>query len=492
MSVKSVKLKTTLRIEGSLLLVMAVSMLPPLLIALAEKEAASLRAFMLVIAGCIVLGVIPFILFGPSQRKIKSRDGFLIVSLSWLVASVVGALPFLLSGAMSSFADAFFESVSGFTTTGSSILTDVEVLPRSILFWRSFTHWLGGMGIIVFITALMPVFGINGQLIANSETTGPTKGKILARFSDQSRQLYKIYIAMTLVQIILLKFSGISWYDCAVHTFGSVGTGGLSIYNDSIAHYNNVYIELVIAVFMLLAAMNFNLYYAALKRGPKEIFRDEEARFFLLVVGVITTLIAVYNWIFDGFEAIGEKFMDSFFQVSSIISTTGYMTDDYDVWPTFSNIMILLLFFIGGCSSSTGGGIKAVRVLVGLKLVRRGVSLKLHPSRIAPVTLSDKELGSDATIRVSNFIFTYLCILLLGTLLLAFDGHDLITNLSAAASSLGNVGPGFNLVGPTMNYSFFSDFAKYTCSVLMIVGRLELFTVLALFSRHYWNPDRVN
>ncbi len=487
----SVKIRTTLRIEGSLLIVMAVSMIIPLLIAFFERETGSIRAFLLVMAMCVILGLIPFIFFGPSQRKIQSRDSFVIVTLSWVLASIIGALPFLLSGSMNSFADAFFESVSGFTTTGSSILTDVEVLPRSILFWRSFTHWLGGMGIIVFITALLPVFGINGQLIANSETTGPTKDKILARFSDQSRQLYKIYIIMTIAEILLLKVGGISWFDSAVHTFGSVGTGGLSIYNDSIAQYNNVYVELIIAFFMLFASLNFNLYYLALKRGIKQIFKDEEARFFMIIVAVVTGMIALYNWIFDEFVNFGEKLMNSFFQVASIISTTGYMTDDYDLWPTFSKMMLFMLFFIGGCSSSTGGGVKVVRVLVGLKLVRRGVSLKLHPNRIAPITLNERELGSDATIRVSNFIFTYVVIILFGTVLLSLDGNDFMTNFSAVASSLGNIGPGFNLVGPTMNYSFFSDFGKYTCSALMIIGRLELFTVLALFSRHYWNPDRV-
>ena len=488
----SFKVRTTLRIEGSLLLTLAVSMIIPLLIAIFEGETQSMRAFLMVMGGCTVLGLFPFIFFGPSQRKIKNRDGFFIVSVSWFLASAVGALPFVISGTMESFTDAFFESCSGFTTTGSSILTDVEVLPRSMLFWRSFTHWLGGMGIIVFITALLPVFGINGQLIANSETTGPTKQKITAKFSDTSRQLYLIYLAMTVIELFLLKAGGLTWFDSAIHTFGSVGTGGLSSYNDSIAHFNSTYVELVVAFFMLMASMNFSLYYMAYKRGLKQIIKDEEARFYLFVVAAVTAAIAVYNWIFDGFAQIGQKLIDAFFQVVSIISTTGFMTDDYDVWPTFSKMMILMLFFIGGCSSSTGGGVKAVRVLIGLKLVRRGVSIKLHPNRIAPVTVNDRDLSSDVVINVSNFIFTYVSILFLGTLLISADGHDFITNLSASASSLGNIGPGFNMVGPTMNYAFLSDFSKWVCSLLMITGRLELFTVLTLFSRHYWNSDKVS
>lgn len=488
----SFKVRTTLRIEGSLLLTLAVSMIIPLLIAIFEGETQPMRAFLMVMGGCTVLGLFPFIFFGPSQRKIKNRDGFFIVSVSWFLASAVGALPFVISGTMESFTDAFFESCSGFTTTGSSILTDVEVLPRSMLFWRSFTHWLGGMGIIVFITALLPVFGINGQLIANSETTGPTKQKITAKFSDTSRQLYLIYLAMTVIELFLLKAGGLTWFDSAVHTFGTVGTGGLSSYNDSIAHFNSTYVELVVAFFMLLASMNFSLYYLAYKRGVKQIIKDEEARFYLIMVAAVTAAIAVYNWIFDGFVQIGHKLIDAFFQVVSIISTTGFMTDDYDVWPTFPKMMILMLFFIGGCSSSTSGGVKAVRVLIGLKLVRRGVSIRLHPNRIAPVTLNDRELSSDVVINVSNFIFTYVSILLLGTLLISAGGYDFMTNFSAAASSLGNIGPGFNMVGPAMNYAFLSDFSKWVCSLLMITGRLELFTVLTLFSRHYWNSDRVS
>lgn len=487
----SVRIRTTMRIEGSILLTLACSMVIPLLIAFFEKETESMKAFLVVMTGCAGFGLIPFVFFGPPKRKLHGRDGFFIVSVSWFLASFVGSLPFYISGYMD-FTDAFFESCSGFTTTGSSILTDVEALSSSMLFWRSFTHWLGGMGIIVFITALLPAFGINGQLIANSETTGPKKQKITARFSDTARQLYIIYLIMTLAEMILLMAGGLSLYDAAVHTFGTVGTGGLSSYNDSIAHFDSTYVELVVTVFMILASMNFSLYYMAYKKGAREIIRDEEARFYLVIIAVTTVVIGLYNWMFDSFSQIWQKLMDAFFQVATIISTTGFATDDYDKWPTFSKMIIFILFLIGGCSSSTGGGIKAVRILIGLKLIRRGVSLKLHPSRIAPVTLNERELGSDITIHVSNFIFTYVSILLLGTLLISLNGYDLMTNLSAAASSLGNVGPGFNLIGPAMNYSFFSDFSKYVCSVLMIMGRLELFTVLALFSRHYWDPDRIN
>lgn len=487
----SYKVGTILRVEGSLLIIIAVSMLMPLTIAYFNNESDAFDAFLLTISLCIVIGLLSRSLVSLSRQPLKNRDGFLIVSLSWLTVAFFGAIPFAASGAMDSFIDAFFESCSGFTTTGSSILTDIEVLPKSILFWRSFTHWLGGMGIIVFITAVMPMFGLTGQLMANYETPGPTKDKIAAKYSDASRNLYKIYIAMTFIEIILLKFGGLTWYDAAVHTFGTVGTGGLSTYNDSIAHFNSTYVELVIAVFMLMAALNFNLYYISIKRGISNFIKDEETRFYFLIIGTVTGCIAVYNIVFDHFEDMGEKLINAFFQVVSIITTTGYMTDDFDAWPTFSKFMIFALFFVGGCASSTGGGIKCIRILVGLKLVKRGVSLKIHPNRIAPITINEKELGSETTIRISNFLFTYLIMIVLGTMLLSINGFDFMTNLSAAASSLGNIGPGFNLVGPTMNYAFFSDFSKLVCSLLMIIGRLELFTVLVLFSRNYWYPDSV-
>lgn len=485
------KLGTILRIEGSLLIVIALSMIPPLFIAYNLKETAAQDAFLLTLLVCGICGFLSRLLPNLSHNSIKNRDGFLIVSLSWVLVSALGAIPFFLSGSIPSYVDAFFESCSGFTTTGSSILTDIEAMPRSILFWRSFTHWLGGMGIIVFITAVLPMFGFTGQQIANYETPGPTKDKISAKYSDASRNLYKIYIIMTVAEMILLKLGGLTWFDSAVHTFGTVGTGGLSSYNDSIAHFQSTYVELVIAFFMLMAAVNFSLYYSSLKGGVSKLFKDEELKFFLIIISTATGAIFIYNAAYDGLSNLGDKFTDALFQVISIVTTTGYMTYDYDLWPTFCRFVIFALFFVGGCASSTGGGVKAVRVLVGLKLVRRGVSLRIHPNRIAPVTLNDKELGSEVTIRISNFIMTYLVLTLIGTLLISLNGYDFMTNLSAAASSLGNIGPGFNVVGPTMNYSSFSAFSKLVCSFLMITGRLELFTVLALFSKHYWRPDSI-
>lgn len=485
------KAGTIAKIESAILFVLAVSMVPPLFIALFNGESSSATAFFIVSIFATVLALLIQFRFKEYNYKLKNRDAYLVVALAWVIATFVGAMPFYISGNIPSFADAFFESCSGFSTTGCSILTDIESMPRSILFWRSFTHWLGGMGIVVFITAIIPAFGLNGQIVANAETTGPVKDKIAARFSDGSKYIYNIYIGMTLVETLLLKLSGLSLFDSLIHTFGTVGTGGLSSYNDSIGHFNNVFAEIIIMIFMFLAAINFNLYYVGLKHGIKAIFKDEETRFYSMVVLYTGAVIALYNFIFNGFENLGRTILNAFFQVVSIITTTGYMTDDYDAWPTFSKFMIFTLFFVGGCSSSTGGGIKCVRVCGGFKLILRGIYSRIHPSIISPVTLNGKEMSNDTAIRISHFIFTYIIVLFAGTIALSINGFDLMTNLSAAASCLGNVGPGFNLVGPTMNYAFFSDFSKYICSFLMITGRLELYTILVLFSRNYWNHNRL-
>lgn len=487
------KHKDFVRIQGAVLLVLAAAMVIPFILALYYREKTSAAAFGWVICFCILAGALIRIFIKPSMEKFKSRDGFFVVSLTWLVCSLAGAAPFIISGAIPGFADALFESCSGFSTTGASILSDIEALPKSILFWRSFTHWLGGMGIIVFVMALLPVLGISGQMVAYAETPGPIKDKVTARFSDTAKGLYKLYLGLTAAEVILLKFGGMSWYDAFIHTFGTVGTGGFSNYNTSVAHFTSPYIQIVIIVFMVLAGINFNLYYVGIsqRHGLKSIFRDDETKFYLTAMAVATGAIFVYNNILDGFKNVGGTMLNAAFQVASITTTTGYATDDFDLWPTFSKMVIFAMFFFGGCSGSTGGGIKCVRMLVCLKLLRRSFSLKIHPNRVVPLSLNGKELSSDVIIKITNFVFMYAAVLFTGTMLLALDNMDFVSTLSAAASCLGNIGPGFNLVGPAMNYSGLTDFSKYICSFLMIAGRLELFTVFTLFTRHYWNSNRV-
>ena len=297
------KHRTIVRIQGFVLIVLAISMIIPLILAYVYDEQAAAHGFLCTILFSGTGGILSVLIIKPSSEKFKARDGFFVVSLTWLVCSVVGAVPFMVSGAIPDFADALFESASGFSTTGSSILTDIEIMPKSILFWRSFTHWLGGMGIIVFVMAILPAIGISGQLVAYAETPGPVKDKVTARFTDTAKGLYALYIGMTLIQAVLLRLGKMSWYDAFIHTFGTVGTGGFSNYNTSIAHFDSVYIELVIIVFMVLSGINFNLYYVAINqgRGLKTVFRDDETRFYLTVMGTAAALIFGYNIIFNGF-----------------------------------------------------------------------------------------------------------------------------------------------------------------------------------------------
>ncbi len=488
----SQKIGTIVKIEGVLLLILAASMLPSLLIAVSKNETTSINAFVVTACLCSMVGLFICLRLSNLQRqKLKGRDGFFIVALSWIIASLVGAVPFWLSGSVPTFFDAFFESVSGFSTTGASIFTDVETLPTSILFWRSLTSWLGGMGIIMLMSALFPALGIDGQITANVEIAGPTKSKLSAKFSDGAKEIYSIYVIMTLVETLLLKLRGLTWFDSLIHTFGTVSTGGFSSYNDNIGHFNSVYVEIIVAIFMLLAALNLTLYFTIPKNGLSRLLRDEETRFYTTLIIVAAGSVALYNTVMTEFLDFGHSILNSFFQVISIITTTGYNTDNYDLWPTFSRIIIFALFFIGGCSSSTGGGIKSIRILVAYKMVRRSISLKIHPNRIAPVTLDGKEMSNDTLIKISNFVFTYILLLMIGFMLISLNGFDFMTNLSASASCLGNIGPGFSGIGPNMDFAMFSNFSKLVCSFLMITGRLELYTILMLLSRYYWNPNKV-
>ncbi len=487
----TVNFNSVIRMMSVLLFVLGAGMAPSSVVALIHHEMVPFKAFMFTIIPCLILGSILIKLFRPSLIKLKARDGFLVVTLCWLVASLIGAVPLTLSGAIPSFIDAFFETCSGFSTTGSTILTDIESLPKSILFWRSFTHWMGGMGIIVLATALLPSIGIEGQLIASAETPGPTLDKLTPKFSDTARNLYLVYILFSVLETILLLAGGMSLYDALVHTFGTVGTGGFSPYGSSIAHFTSPYLQWVIIIFMTMCGINFNLYFILIQKGPKSFFKDAELQLYLVIIGVVTLFIFI-NLILSGtYESLSEGLRASAFQVTSIITTTGYATADYDIWPTFSRMLIFLVMLTGACSSSTGGGVKIIRILIALKMMRRSIALKLHPKRIITVNINGKEVPQEVTTNICNFIFFYIFVLLSGSLLISFNNHDLVTTISSVITCLGNIGPGFNLVGPSMNFSMFTDFSKVVLSLLMIAGRLELFTFFMLFSSHYWNSNKV-
>jgi len=422
------------------------------------------------------------------KSVIRIKEALVIVSFGWILVCLFGCLPFMISGSIPNLADAFFEIVSGFTTTGATILSDVEALPHGVLFWRSFSHWIGGMGILVFTVALLPALGVGSFQLYKAESTGPITEKLVPKIKDTVKVLYVIYIIITVVQIILLVIGRMPLFDSVVHTFGTVGTGGLSIKNVSIAAYNSTYINLVIAVFMVLASTNFSLYYALYKGRWKEVLKDQELRFYygIILASVILIALNINGKIFSN---IWKSLEHAFFQVSSIISTTGYASVDFDQWPTFSKLILFVLMFIGGCAGSTAGGMKAVRIVVLAKLVKWEIQKIIHPRAVMPVKLGNRAFTTDTLLGISSFIFLYILVFILGALILSLEGISFSSAASASIAMLSNVGPGFEFVGPMRNYSEFSAFGKWIMSALMLLGRLELFTIIALLNQKLWRDE---
>jgi trk system potassium uptake protein TrkH len=470
------------KIIGVLLMLEALMMVPSLIISIIYKEHDSV-VFAMIIP---LIALVGFLLskIQCETKLIKVREGFAIVAFGWVVFSLFGSLPFYLSGSIPSFIDAYFETVSGFTTTGASILTEIESLPKGVLFWRSFTHWNGGMGILVFTVALLPKFGVGGFQIFKAESPGPVVDKIAPRINDYAKILYKTYIFITVLQISLLWFAGMNLYDAAVHTFGTVGTGGFSTKNMSVGAYDSPLIQMIIAVFMVVAGVNFSLYYALYQGKWSMVVKDRELRLYLGIVTVATVLITLN--ITPLYGNIFESGKDAFFQVGSIISTTGYATADFNLWPTFSKAMLMILMFIGGCAGSTSGSVKTIRILVLFKLIGREISRIFHPRAVIPVKLGRTSLQSNTVNSIVSFFVLYLLLFVTGTLVISLEGLDLESSASAVAATLGNIGPGFGIVGPTGNYSGFSDFSKLFLSFLMLLGRLELFTIIALIEPKRW------
>lgn len=473
------------RILGWIMIILALCMIPSLLISVFQHETKAILGFIYTIIPMIIIG-----LFATRVKEktslIKVRDGYAIVSFSWIIASVFGALPFVISGSIPSFIDALFETVSGFTTTGASIMPDIEIIPMGILFWRSFTHWLGGMGILVFAVALLPALGIGGQQIANAETPGPVLDKITPKMSDMAKILYFIYIFITVLEVILLCLSGMSLFDSLINAFGTMGTGGFSNYNASIAHYDSVIINLIIGTFMVIAGANFNLYYDLLKGRWKSVLKDNELRLYLGILFAAVVLIALNLRLTNTYDSTFQAFVHSFFQSSSIMTTTGFASTNFDLWPTFSKMVLFFLMFVGGCSASTAGSIKVVRVLVVLKLIKRELFQKLHPRAMVAIKINNSPIAPDKISSILSFVALYFLLFLGGTLLLSIEDFGLVTSASAVAATLGNVGPGFEAVGPIMNYSLFSPFSTCVMSFLMLCGRLELFTVILMLSPGFW------
>lgn len=474
------------RVLGNILLVESVLMLPSLAIAFYTGENDKI-AFLITI---LVTATIGYLMTKKTTDKenINVKEGLTIVSLGWIFASLFGALPFYLSGNIPSYVDAVFETVSGLTTTGASILSNVEALPHGSLFWRSFTHWIGGMGILVFTIALLPALGIGGFQIFKAESPGPTADKIVPRIKDTAKILYITYFSITILQIILLKLGGMNLFDSILHTFGSVGTGGFGIKNNSVAFYDSSYIHVIIGVFMLISGVNFSLYYSIFKGRWRDALKDEELRLYLIIVSVAVIAITL-NLFMTSYESIFYALRDSFFQVTSIITTTGYTTANFDTWPTFSKTILFTLMFIGGCAGSTAGGMKIIRILILGKLIKRDVTKLFHPRAYISIKNNGKKVTNETIVGINSFFTLYIMIFVISTIIVSLEGLDMVSTSSAVAATLGNIGPGFNLVGPASNFGGFSHISKILFSLLMLLGRLEIFTIIALVLPKNWTRE---
>lgn len=431
-------------------------------------------------------GVLGFLLarVKPYSDVIYAKDGFVVVSLGWVLMSLIGALPFVLSGDIPNYIDALFETVSGFTTTGASILEDVEGLSRGCMFWRSFTHWIGGMGVLVFIMAVLPMSGEHSMHIMRAEVPGPTVGKLVPRLRQTAKILYLIYIAMTLLEMLLLLLGGMSFYDALLHAFATAGTGGFSTKSASIAAFDSLYLEMVIAVFMVLFGVNFNLYFLLLIGRWKDALKSEELHWYLGIIAASVMAITLgISKMYGGF-AIGLR--HAFFYVASITSSTGFGTVDFVTWPEYCKWIIVMLMFCGACAGSTGGGIKTSRVIILFRNVACEIRQMIHPRTVTRVQLDGKRVDTDGLKAVSTFFTSFMLLLITGSFLVSLDGYDMATNFSAVLSSLSNIGPGMSLIGPTGNYNIFSYGSKLVLTVMMLIGRLEIFPILILFSPSTW------
>jgi len=446
------------------------------------------KCFSLLYSGLITSGTggALYLLTRKANRHIGKREGYIIVTVAWLVISLFGTLPYLISNAIPNFTNAFFETISGFTTTGSSILVDIEAVPRGLLFWRSMTHWIGGMGIIVLSVAILPILGIGGMqlFVAEMPGTGITPDKLHPRITQTAKRLWLIYVILTIIEIILLLLGGMNLFDSMCHSFATMATGGFSTQNTSIAGYSP-YIQYVIVLFMIMAGTNFTLHYLGLHGKVREVWRNEEYRYYILFTFGFVVLITIFMiWFSD--IAVEKAFRDSLFQVVSIVTTTGFVTSDYLLWPGNLWIFIFLLMFIGGSAGSTAGGIKIARQILLLKNSALEFKRMIHPKAVIPVRFNGRAVPQDIIHMIMAFFLFYILIFFAGTFIMTLLGLDFETAIGATIASLGNIGPGIGAVGPAENYSTLPGAAKWLASFLMLLGRLELFTVIILFSPSFW------
>jgi len=483
-----IRFSPVLHIVSLLLILISLFMLLPAGIALYNGDIESAEAFGFTIIFTIVLCTVLWLLSRPkngTKHHLRTREGFLMVTASWIAASAVGALPFVLSGAIPSYTDAFFETMSGFTTTGASILTAIEPLPRSILFWRSLTHWLGGMGIVVLTVAILPFLGVGGVQLVRAESPGPTLDKIAPKITQTAKILWYLYLALTVLETILLMLGGMDLFDALTHTFGTLATGGFSPRNASVGAYNSGYIDWVITIFMMMAGMNFGLYHKLLNGDIKDIFRNTELKAYLGIFGISVLIITIS--LLDIYGGFGKALRFAGFQAASFITTTGYATADFDLWPMAAKGVLFFLMFVGGCSGSTGGGPKVIRLVALFKLALNEMRYMSRPLGIFRVRINGEPVKKDFLYAVSGFVLLYLLCLMVVTIVVSIFGTDITTGFTTALVTVGNIGPGFGKIGPTMNYAFYNPFVKWVLSAAMLAGRLEVYTVLILLTPSFWS-----
>jgi trk system potassium uptake protein TrkH len=476
----------TLHVIGALIVCIGLSMFLPLGFAVYYQDG-SLIPLIKSIMVTLACGVL---LFGAFRRykgktSLSHREGMTIVALGWFAAGFFGALPFLFSGEFSSWTDCAFESFSGFTTTGASILTDIESLPKGLLFWRSLTHWLGGMGIIVLSLAILPFLGVGGMQLYKAEVPGPVPDKLRPKIKDTAAMLWQVYLLFSVLETVLLMFGGMNLFDSLCHTFGTMATGGFSTRNTSIAFYDSVYIQGVITVFMLIAGINFSLHFLLLRRRPMGMLRDPEFRFFMglwaAAVGVMTLVVLGSNY-----DSLGSALRYTTFQAASILTTTGYATADYELWPFLPQAILLTFMFIGGCAGSTGGGMKCMRIMLLLKSSYQELFRLVHPRAVSHVKLGRKVVPSEVLSGIWGFAVLWVLLFVVCAFVVAATGVDLLTSFAASLACIGNIGPGVGLVGPTDNYLFLSGLAKWALIFCMVLGRLEIYTVIILLVPEFW------
>ncbi|HKJ05794.1 MAG TPA: TrkH family potassium uptake protein [Geopsychrobacteraceae bacterium] len=477
-------LTLTLRILGALLICLSGTLLLPLPFSLYYGDGAW-SAFLLSALTCLVIGSLLF-RFCKSRKDMSVREGFAIVTFGWSFFALFGSLPYLFSGAIPSPIDAIFETMSGFTTTGSTILTHIEGMPQSLLFWRALTHWLGGMGIIVLSLAILPMLGVGGMQLFKAEVPGPTTDRLKPRIQDTATMLWGVYLLLTAVETLMLMLGGMTFLDAICHAFATLATGGFSTRDASVAAYDSAYIDGVITLFMFLAGVNFTLHFQALRGRLRDFHRNEEFRCYLGITLFATLLLLVFNWNGGIYHSLGENLRYSLFQVTSILTTTGFGTADYEIWPVVTQYTLILLMFVGGCAGSTGGGIKVARILLLFKHAQVQIFRLIHPRAVRLVKLGNRPVDREVLQAILGFFALFVGIFVTASILMAACGMDLVSGGAAVLACLSNIGPGLGSVGPTDNFAHVPVVGKGILIFCMLMGRLELFTVLVLFLPSFW------